>query len=142
MQLQNYYFLQHNDKCCFNGWKFACNVRKCIVCTWKASSTRKQSSIFHSLTLSKYKMRGMDSFKSDSGYVRVVIATPALTMRVNFPDVLTSMYFTSKYIVHYGPARSLVDVLTTMYLKVHCSLWSSKVLSGLLSRGWKGRKEW
>ena len=36
--------------------------------------------IFHSLTLSKYKMRVLDSFKSDSGYVRVVIPTPALTM--------------------------------------------------------------
>lgn len=46
--------------------------------------------IFHSLTLSKYKMRVLDSFKSDSGYVRVVIPTPALTMGVNFPDVLTS----------------------------------------------------
>lgn len=39
--------------------------------------------IFHSLTLAKYKMRVMDSFKIDSGYVRVVIATPALTMGVN-----------------------------------------------------------
>lgn len=43
----------------------------------------------------------MDSFKSDCGYVRVVIATSALSMGVNFPDV--------KYVVHYGPARSLVD---------------------------------
>lgn len=57
--------------------------------------------IFHSLTLPKYKKRVMDSFKSDSGYVRVVIATSALSMGVNFPDV--------KYVVHYGPARSLVD---------------------------------
>ena len=57
--------------------------------------------IFHSLTLPKYKKRVMDSFKSDSGFVRVVIATSALSMGVNFPDV--------KYVVHYGPARSLVD---------------------------------
>ena len=57
--------------------------------------------IFHSLTLPKYKKRVMDSFKSDSGFVRVVIATSALSMGVNFPEV--------KYVVHYGPARSLVD---------------------------------
>ncbi|XP_068756193.1 ATP-dependent helicase wrn-1-like [Montipora capricornis] len=57
--------------------------------------------IFHSLTLPKYKKRLMDSFKSDSGCVRVVIATSALSMGVNFPD--------TKYVVHYGPARSLVD---------------------------------
>lgn len=43
----------------------------------------------------------MDSFKSDSGYVRVVIATSALSMGVNFPDV--------KYVFHHGPIRSLVD---------------------------------
>lgn len=57
--------------------------------------------IFHSLTLSKYKKRVMNSFKSDTGSVRVVIATSALSMGVNFPDV--------KYVVHYGPARSSVD---------------------------------
>ena len=57
--------------------------------------------IFHSLTLPQYKKRVMDSFKSDSGHIRVVIATSALIMGVNFPDV--------KYVVHYGPARSLVD---------------------------------
>lgn len=57
--------------------------------------------IFHSLTLPKYKKRVMDSFKSDTGNVRIVIATSALSMGVNFPDV--------KYVVHYGPARSLVD---------------------------------
>ncbi len=57
--------------------------------------------IFHSLTLPKYKQRVMDSFKNDTGSVRVVIATSALSMGVNFPDV--------KYVVHYGPARSLVD---------------------------------
>lgn len=57
--------------------------------------------IFHSLTLPKYKKRVMDSFKSNDGSVRVVIATSALSMGVNFPDV--------QYIVHYGPARTLVD---------------------------------
>lgn len=57
--------------------------------------------IFHSLTLPKYKRRVMDSFKSNDGCVRVMIATSALRMGVNFPDV--------KYIVHNGPARTLVD---------------------------------
>ena len=35
------------------------------------------------------------------GQVRIVIATSALSMGVNFPDV--------RYVIHIGPARSVAD---------------------------------
>ena len=57
--------------------------------------------IFHSMTLKKYKNRVMDSFKVNAGNVRIVLATSALGMGVNFPDV--------HYVIHVGPARSIVD---------------------------------
>lgn len=57
--------------------------------------------IYHSMTLSKYKARVSESLKNDAGNVRVVVATSALSMGVNFPDV--------KYIIHMGPARTTVD---------------------------------
>ena len=53
------------------------------------------------MTWPKYKSRVADSFKNDSGRVRVVVATSALSMGVNFPDVT--------YVIHFGPARSTVD---------------------------------
>ena len=57
--------------------------------------------IYHSMTWPKYKSRVTNSFKNDSGCVRVVVATSALSMGVNFPDVM--------YVIHFGPARSTVD---------------------------------
>lgn len=57
--------------------------------------------IYHSMTLLKYKARVSDSLKNDAGNVRVVVATSALSMGVNFPDI--------QYIVHMGPARNIVD---------------------------------
>ena len=56
---------------------------------------------YHSMTLSKYKERVSDSLRNDDGNVRVVVATSALSMGVNFPNV--------KYIIHMGPARNAVD---------------------------------
>ena len=57
--------------------------------------------IYPAHTHAKYKDRVLSSFKSVTGTIRVVIATTALGMGVNFPDV--------KFIVHAGPERSLVD---------------------------------
>ena len=57
--------------------------------------------LFHSLTWAKYKSRVSRSFKGNDGVVRVVIASSALSMGVNYPDV--------KYVIHLGPARSVVD---------------------------------
>ena len=57
--------------------------------------------IFHSLTIPKGKSRVSLSFNENVGQVRIVIATSALSMGVNFPDI--------KYIVHIGPSRSVVD---------------------------------
>jgi len=59
--------------------------------------------IYHAHTHTKYKERVLASLKSLIGTIRVVIATTALGMGVNFPDV--------KYIVHAGPERSLVDYI-------------------------------
>ena len=56
--------------------------------------------VFHSLSLKEYKERLLMSFKND-GLKRVALATTALSMGVNFPDV--------RYIVNFGPARSLLD---------------------------------
>ena len=56
--------------------------------------------IYHSLTLNKYKERVVESFKNDRKR-RVVIASSALSMGVNFPDV--------RYVIHWGPARNLLD---------------------------------
>ena len=53
--------------------------------------------IYHSLTLKKYKQRIIESFKAD-GKKRIVIASSALSMGVNFPDI-----------IHWGPARNLLD---------------------------------
>lgn len=41
--------------------------------------------VYHSLTLPKYKSRVSLSFKENVGLVRIVIATSALSMGVNFP---------------------------------------------------------
>ena len=57
--------------------------------------------IFHSMTLKKYKDRVMDSFKANAGNVRIVLASSALGMGVNFPDV--------RFVIHLGPPRSIVD---------------------------------
>ena len=56
--------------------------------------------IFHSLSLKEYKERLLASFKND-GMKRIALATTALSMGVNFPNV--------RYIVNFGPARSLLD---------------------------------
>ena len=56
--------------------------------------------IFHSMTQDKYKTRIFDSLKG-SGVKRVVVATTALSMGVNFPDI--------KYVVMSGPPRNLLD---------------------------------
>lgn len=56
--------------------------------------------VFHSLSLKEYKERLLISFKND-GVKRVALATTALSMGVNFPDV--------RYIVNFGPPRNLLD---------------------------------
>ena len=55
--------------------------------------------IFHSMTQDKYK-KIFESLKGN-GTKRVVVATSALSMGVNFPDI--------GYVVMYGPPRNLLD---------------------------------
>ena len=43
--------------------------------------------IYHAHSFPKYKDRVLTSFKSSTGTIRVIIATSALGMGVNFPDV-------------------------------------------------------
>ena len=62
---------------------------------------RRIIGIFHSLTWSKYKTRVSQSFKGSDGVLRVVIASSALSMGFNYPEV--------RYVIHLGPARSIVD---------------------------------
>ena len=67
------------------------------------NSTKKEDliiGIFHSLSWQQNKDGIFNSFRED-GHIRVVIATIALSMGVNFPDV--------RYIVNWGPARTLID---------------------------------
>ena len=56
--------------------------------------------IYHSLTWPNYKERVLRDMKS-FGKKRVVLATSALSMGVNFSDV--------RYVVHWGPARNILD---------------------------------
>lgn len=58
--------------------------------------------IFHSLTLEKNKDRVSKSLKNtDPGVKRVVLATRALSMGINFPDI--------RYVVLWGPPRTVLD---------------------------------
>ena len=57
--------------------------------------------IFHSSTLPKCKKKLMKSFKDPNGLIRVTIATIALSMGVNFPNI--------RFIVMWGPPRNIWD---------------------------------
>ncbi|CAB3977751.1 Hypothetical predicted protein [Paramuricea clavata] len=57
--------------------------------------------IFHSVTQEKYKERIVKSLKGD-GSKRIIIATSALSMGVNFPDI--------RFIVMFGPPRDILDL--------------------------------
>lgn len=67
-------------------------------------SSRKPSDclvgIFHSTSWERCKDSVMEELKSD-GKKRIIVATSALSMGVNFPDI--------RYIVNWGPARNLLD---------------------------------
>lgn len=56
--------------------------------------------IYHSLSWDKYKERLLADFKVN-GKKRLVVATTALSMGINFPDI--------RYIINWGPARNLLD---------------------------------
>ena len=58
--------------------------------------------VYHSKTWDKEKQQIEEDFKAD-GLKRVVIATCALGMGINFPHV--------RYVIHYSPPNSLVDVM-------------------------------
>ena len=57
--------------------------------------------IFHSVSWPHYKEKDLEEFKLLTSTKRVVIATSALSMGVNFPDI--------HYIINWGPARTLLD---------------------------------
>lgn len=56
--------------------------------------------IYHSLSWDKYKDRLVVDLKTN-GKKRLVVATTALSMGVNFPDI--------RYVINWGPARNLLD---------------------------------
>ena len=58
--------------------------------------------VFHSMTWNRNKERLLLSLKGNSNVKkRIVIASSALSMGVNFPDI--------RYVINWGPARSLLD---------------------------------
>ena len=57
--------------------------------------------IYHSNSWQSSKDRVLKEFKATNGAKRILIATTALCMGVNFPDV--------RYIINWGPARSILD---------------------------------
>ena len=59
-------------------------------------------SVYHAKTWDTQKMAIEEDFKSD-GLKRVVIATCALGMGINFPKV--------RYVVQYGPPMSIIDLM-------------------------------
>ena len=58
--------------------------------------------IFHSVSWPKKKEKLLTEFRSQSKE-RIVVASTALSMEVNFEDV--------RYVVNWGPARNLLDQL-------------------------------
>jgi superfamily II DNA helicase RecQ len=57
--------------------------------------------IFHSSTLQKYKETLLKSFKEPDGLIRITVATTALSMGVNFPNI--------RFVVMWGPPRNILD---------------------------------
>ena len=57
--------------------------------------------IFHSMTWIERKDKFLASFKKADSVARIVVASTALSMGVNFRDV--------KYVVNWGPARTLLE---------------------------------
>lgn len=60
--------------------------------------------VYHSMTWASSKERLVAALKGtdeEEGKKRIIIATTALSMGVNFPDIT--------YVVNWGPARSLID---------------------------------
>ena len=65
--------------------------------------------IYHSNSWQSSKDRVMEQFTS-CGVKRVIIATTALCMGVNFPDVCFKAIYLSIYLaINWGPARSILD---------------------------------
>ena len=67
------------------------------------SSTDKKDliiGIFHSTSWPKNKERILKSLR-ENGSKRIIVATTALSMGVNFPDI--------RYVINWGPARTLLD---------------------------------
>ena len=56
--------------------------------------------IFHSMSWQKNKERILNSLR-ENGKKRIIVATTALSMGINFPDI--------RYIINWGPARTLLD---------------------------------
>jgi superfamily II DNA helicase RecQ len=59
--------------------------------------------MYHHTTLDKHKSRILNSFHEQDGTCRLVFATNALGMGVNFPDVRT--------VINYGPPREVEEFL-------------------------------
>jgi ATP-dependent DNA helicase RecQ len=57
--------------------------------------------IYHSNSWERNKKRVLDSLKVTSGKIRVVVASSALSMGVNFPSI--------RYIINFGPARNILE---------------------------------
>ena len=62
--------------------------------------------MFHSVTLQKHQNRVMDSFYKHDGTCRLVFATNALGMGINFPDV--------RVVVNYGPPHDVEEFVQEM----------------------------
>ena len=56
--------------------------------------------IYHSIPWDNHKNRIVSQLKG-TGKIRLVVASTALSMGVNFPDI--------RYIINWGPARNLLD---------------------------------
>ena len=59
--------------------------------------------MYHANTLNKHKKRLMTELLKVNGVCRVVIATTALGMGINIPNV--------RYVIHYGPPREVDDFM-------------------------------
>ena len=69
----------------------------------ETSGNNLMFAMYHHSTLAKNQARTLESFLDENGKCRLIFATNALGMGVNFPNV--------RHIIHYGPPREMEELV-------------------------------
>ena len=97
--------MQHYERCCNRDELSYVEVGvSCLSAAYSPPTSRESENcligIYHSKFWDNYKNRIVSQLKG-TGKIRLVVATTALSMGVNFPDI--------RYIINWSPARNLLD---------------------------------